>query len=326
MAKVSFDVALFPTEPAGETLRLAKLAEKLGYDGVWVGDSHIIWREMYVLLGAIASQTKRVRLGSGVTHPLVRHLSLTASSFLTLSELSGGRMRIGIGIGASGPINIGVKRAARKELGEAVEQWRALIQGKPVTLDGKEMRLMFADHANVPVFIAASTSGTRELAAATADGVIHGGREDLLKEWVYTFRQLVAQSGRDPGSVPFVSWVPCCVSNDTKEARDSVKPHIARSGWTSFTKMVSEGKPVAEEDRLAAERISREYDFSHHMSREHSHLVPERWVDLFSAAGNPEQVRKRIDEIIACGVDVVSIVPYGDKESIIKLFAKKIIG
>ena len=67
MAKVSFDVALFPTEPAGETLRLAKLAEKLGYDGVWVGDSHIIWREMYVLLGAIASQTKRVKLGSGVT-------------------------------------------------------------------------------------------------------------------------------------------------------------------------------------------------------------------------------------------------------------------
>jgi alkanesulfonate monooxygenase SsuD/methylene tetrahydromethanopterin reductase-like flavin-dependent oxidoreductase (luciferase family) len=62
------------------------------------------------------------------------------------------------------------------------------------------------------------------------------------------------------------------------------------------------------------------------MSREHSHLVPERWVDLFSAAGNPQQVRERIDQIIGCGVDVVAIVPYGDKESIIKLFAKKVIG
>jgi 5,10-methylenetetrahydromethanopterin reductase len=325
MAKVSFDVALFPTETAAETLRLAKLAEKLGYDGVWIGDSHIIWREMYVLLGAIASQTKKVKLGSGVTHPLVRHLSLTASSFLTLSELSGGRMRIGIGIGASGPINIGVRRAARKELGEAVGPLKALIQGKPVNLDGKEMRLMFADHANVPVFMAASTSGTRDLAASIADGVIHGGREDLLKDWVATFRQSVGQGGRAPGSVPIVSWVPCCVSNDAQEAKESVKPHIARSGWTSFLKMVSEGKPVAEEDRLAAERISREYDFSHHMSREHSHLVPERWVDLFSAAGNPAQVKTRIDQIVDCGIDVVTIVPYGDKESIIKLFAKKVI-
>jgi 5,10-methylenetetrahydromethanopterin reductase len=326
MAKVSFDVALFPTEPAGETLRLAKLAEKLGYDGVWVGDSHVIWREMYVLLGAIAAQTKRVKLGSGVTHPLVRHLSLTASSFVSLSELSGDRMRIGIGIGASGPINIGVKRAARKELGEAVGHLKALMQGEPVNLDGKEMRLMFADHANVPVLMAASTSGTRDLAATVADGVIHGGREDLLQDWVTMFRESVGQAGRKPVSVPVVSWVPCCVSMDAQAARESVKPHIARSGWTSFLKMVSEGKPVAEEDRLAAERISREYDFSHHMSREHSHLVPDRWVDLFSAAGDPEQVRERIDQIIACGVDVVSIVPYGDKESIIKLFAKKIIG
>lgn len=326
MAKVSFDVALFPTEPADETLRLAKLAEKLGYDGVWVGDSHIIWREMYVLLGAIASQTQRVKLGSGVTHPLVRHLSLTASSFVTLSELSGGRMRIGIGIGASGPINIGVKRAARKELGEAVSHLKALIKGEPVNLDGKEMRLMFADHGTVPVFMAASTSGTRDLAAAVADGVIHGGREDLLKQWVSAFRQSVGECRREPRSVPVVSWVPCCVSRDAKAAKESVKPHIARSGWTSFLKMVSEGKPVAEEDRLAAERIGREYDFSHHMSREHSHLVPERWVDLFSAAGSPEQVKTRIDQIIQCGVDVVTIVPYGDKESIIKLFAKTVIG
>lgn len=326
MANVSFDVALFPTEPAEQTMRLAKLGEKLGYDGVWVGDSHIIWREMYVLLGAIASQTKRVKLGSGVTHPLVRHLSLTASSFLTLSELSGGRMRIGIGIGASGPINIGVKRAARKELAEAVSNLRALMKGERVSLDGREMRLMFADHGPIPIFMAASTSGTRDLAAGIADGAIHGGREDLLKEWVSTFRQSVSQGGRDPRSVIVVSWVPCCVSRDSKAAKESVKPHIARSGWTSFTKMVSEGKPVAEEDRLAAERISREYDFSHHMSREHSHLVPDRWVDLFAAAGSPQQVKARIDQIIQSGVDVVSIVPYGDKESIMKLFAKKVIG
>lgn len=326
MAKVSFDVALFPTEPAGETLRLAQLAEKLGYDGVWVGDSHIIWREMYVLLGAIASQTKRVKLGSGVTHPLVRHLSLTASSFVSLSELSGGRMRMGIGIGASGPINIGVKRAARKELADAVSHLKALMKGNPVSLDGKEMRLMFTDDRTVPIFMAASTGGTRNLAASVADGVIHGGREDLLKQWVASFRQSVGEAGRKPASVPIVSWVPCCVATDSKVAKDSVKPHVARSGWTSFLKMVSEGKPVAEEDRLAAEKISREYDFSHHMSREHSHLVPERWVDLFSAAGSPPEVKARIDEIIKCGVDVISIVPYGDKESIIKLFAKKIIG
>ncbi|MBI4522424.1 MAG: LLM class flavin-dependent oxidoreductase [Deltaproteobacteria bacterium] len=326
MADVSFDVALFPTEPAGETLALAKLAERLGYDGVWVGDSHIIWREMYVLMGAIASQTKRVKIGSGVTHPLVRHLSLTASGFLSLSELARGRMRIGIGIGASGPINIGVKRASRDELKKAVLSLRKLIAGEPVDLDGKEMKVMFAHHEPIPIFMAASTTGTRDLAAQIADGVIGGGRQDLLKEWVSVLRRTVSGSGRDPQSIKVVSWVPCSVGRDSKTAKDAVKPHVARSGWTSFLKMVSDGKPVAEEDRAAAERMSREYDFSHHMSKAHSHLVPDRWVDLFAAAGTPAEVKERIDEVIQAGVDIVSIVPYGNKEDIIKQVAKKVIG
>ncbi len=71
MGQVSVGVALFPTEPESKTVSLAKLAEWFSFDKVWVGDSHIIWRVMYVLLGAIASQTKRIGIGSGVTHPHV---------------------------------------------------------------------------------------------------------------------------------------------------------------------------------------------------------------------------------------------------------------
>ena len=132
MKQVAFDVALFPTEPAHETVRLAKLAERLGYNAVWVGDSHIIWREMYVLLGAIASQTKKIGIGSGVTHPHVRHLTLTASAFATLCELAKERVKIGIGIGASGPINIGVKRAARAELEQTIADLRRLFKCETV--------------------------------------------------------------------------------------------------------------------------------------------------------------------------------------------------
>jgi alkanesulfonate monooxygenase SsuD/methylene tetrahydromethanopterin reductase-like flavin-dependent oxidoreductase (luciferase family) len=92
-----------------------------------------------------------------------------------------------------------------------------------------------------------------------------------------------------------------------------------------FNGMLKRGETVAEEDRLATERLNREYDFSHHMGPEHSHLVPERWVDLFSIAGSPEQVRARIEETVNNGVDAIAIVPYGDKESIIKEFAKNVM-
>lgn len=326
MGKSVFSVALFPTEPAGETVKLAKLAERLGFDGVWVGDSHIIWREMYVLLGAIAAHTRRVWIGSGVTHPFVRHLTLTASSFVTLDELAKGRVRVGIGIGASGPINIGVKRATRAELESAVRGLRTLFRGERVAFDGKEVKLMFASAHEIPIYVAASTPGAIELAAQTGDGTIGGGRKDTIGEWIRDIRDAVKRAGRDPGSFRVVSWIPCSVAASEKVARDAVKPHVARVGWTSFEKRMRNRLPVDDEDRKAAERLRREYDFSHHMGPEHNHLVPERWVDIFAVAGTPDRVKAKIHEIVESGVDIVSIVPYGDKEKIIKQIGKKIIG
>ena len=91
MSKVKFGVGLFATENAREGLRLAQLADDLGYDRFWVGDSHMIWREPYVLMGAMAATTKRIAIGPGVTHPLVRHITVTASAMATLNELAPGR-------------------------------------------------------------------------------------------------------------------------------------------------------------------------------------------------------------------------------------------
>ncbi|MBI4526250.1 MAG: LLM class flavin-dependent oxidoreductase [Deltaproteobacteria bacterium] len=322
---VKFGVALFPTEPASETVKQARLAERLGYDGVWVGDSHIIWRELYVIMGAIASQTKRIGIGSGVTHPHVRHLSLTASAFATLSELAPGRISMGIGIGASGPRNIGVKPVPLQKLAEGVERLRQLLRNQPVELDGNRMRLMYPSPVDVPIYIAANSPRTREMAGRIADGVILGGRRDSVAAGVDGVRRAVAEAGRPADSVKIMSWIPCSLARDGKSAREAVKPHVARSGMVVFTRMLKQGEAMAEEDRLATERLNREYDFSHHMGPEHSHLVPERWVDLFSIAGSPEQVRARIVDTINDGVDLITIVPYGDKESIITEFAKKVM-
>ncbi len=321
---LKFGVALFPTERAPETVQQAQLAEKLGYDGVWVGDSHIIWRELYVIMGAIAAQTKKIGIGSGVTHPHVRHLTLTASAFATLSELAPGRISMGIGIGASGPRNIGVKPVAVEKLAEGVANLRKLFRGEAMEVDGKQVRLMYASRPDIPIYIAANAPRTKETAARIADGVILGGRRDNVAAGVEAVRR-AARESRRTGPVKIMSWIPCSIGRDGKAAREAVKPHVARSGMVVFTGMLKRGEVVSEEDKTATERLNREYDFSHHMGPEHSHLVPEKWVDLFSIAGTPEQVRMRIEETVNNGVDIVTIVPYGDKESIISAFAKKVM-
>ena len=73
----------------------------------------MIWRELYVLAGAIAVMTQKIAIGPGVTHPGVRHLTVTASAMATLHELTQGRVFLGFGVGASGPANVGIQAGER---------------------------------------------------------------------------------------------------------------------------------------------------------------------------------------------------------------------
>lgn len=92
------------------TKNLAVLAEKLGYDSVWVAD-HLLGDsrqtggprgpgiyEPLTTLGALASATSKVKLGTAVLLPL-RHPVVTASMISTLDHASGGRIILGLGVG-----------------------------------------------------------------------------------------------------------------------------------------------------------------------------------------------------------------------------------
>src|SRR5207247_11125134 len=101
MSSLNFGVGLFPTEPLAKMIRLAKLSEDLGYSHVWIGDSHLFWREAYVNITAVALITTKVRLGMGVTNPLTRHASVVASVYGTLVAFAPEQFIVRIGLGNS---------------------------------------------------------------------------------------------------------------------------------------------------------------------------------------------------------------------------------
>src|SRR5262245_16912874 len=108
---MKFGVGLFPTEPLQRMIHLAKLSEELGYSHVWIGDSHLIWREAFVNMAAVALNTTKVTISTGVTNPLTRHPSVLASGFATLEECAPGRFVVGIGLGDSSLETMGMKPA-----------------------------------------------------------------------------------------------------------------------------------------------------------------------------------------------------------------------
>src|SRR5437870_11249897 len=96
MSSLNFGVGLFPTEPLAKMIRLAKLSEDLGYSHVWIGDSHLIWREAHVNMTAVALNTTKVRIGTGVTIPLSPQASVVANATAMLEEFAPDRTYVAI--------------------------------------------------------------------------------------------------------------------------------------------------------------------------------------------------------------------------------------
>jgi coenzyme F420-dependent glucose-6-phosphate dehydrogenase len=134
---------------AQELLRFGLLAEECGFDSVTVSDHFQPWRHQggqapnaFVWLGALAAQTKRVRLGTSVATPTFRyHPALVAQMAATIQSLSGGRFFLGIGTGESmNEVPLGIEWPEIKErfarMKEAAELMQKLGREDFVTFNG----------------------------------------------------------------------------------------------------------------------------------------------------------------------------------------------
>ncbi|HLJ05612.1 MAG TPA: LLM class flavin-dependent oxidoreductase, partial [Acetobacteraceae bacterium] len=123
-------ISLWGTVPVATLARQAKMAETIGCDTVWVIDSQLLCREVYLTLAACLAQTTTLRVATGVTQPTTRHPSVTASALATLAEMSGGRTIMGIGTGFSSLRTIGMPAAKIAEVEAYVGTVRQLLRGE----------------------------------------------------------------------------------------------------------------------------------------------------------------------------------------------------
>jgi probable F420-dependent oxidoreductase len=166
-----------------EYLAMARAAEEVGFDSVWVGD-HLLYRgdgrsergpwDAWVLLSAIAAATERVRLGPLVACAAFHPPGILARLAAGVDEVSGGRFVFGIGAGWNDTEfrAFGIpfaERVARFE--EAFEAVRRLLAGEHVTSAGRFVALQDAvvlppPARRVPLMI--GSSGERVLTATLA--------------------------------------------------------------------------------------------------------------------------------------------------------------
>src|SRR5437660_11097818 len=129
---MKFGITIKPDMPVERIVALTRQAESAGFEYGWIFDSHILWLEPYPLLTLMAANTKSMRLGTCVTNPAVRDITVTSSLFATLNLISGRRMQLGIGRGDSARRVLGKKPVTTDRLEHAVETFRKLTAWQAV--------------------------------------------------------------------------------------------------------------------------------------------------------------------------------------------------
>ena len=150
---------------------LARAAEEAG--AAWIGIADAFWwRDVWMLLGEVASQTERIELGPAMTNPYMRHKFHTASALATLQELAPGRVFCGIAAGGSEvTAAAGISRQdAAARVAELVTFLREVAAGG--ALDAASGRGLDVGLDPVPILMAGRGDNMLHATGALADRVL----------------------------------------------------------------------------------------------------------------------------------------------------------
>jgi len=176
--------------PPLDLVRYARMAEEVGFGFALISDHYHPWIDrqghspfVWSVIGAIATATERLKLGTGVTCPLIRiHPVIIAQAAATAAAMMPGRFFLGLGTGEN--LNEHVvgegwpdADTRREMLEEAVHVLRLLWKGGEQSHYG---RYYTVDNARVytlpdeppPVMIAAGARSSARLAGSVGDGLI----------------------------------------------------------------------------------------------------------------------------------------------------------
>lgn len=304
-------------------LDLVVEADRLGYDSVWVAEAY--GSDAVTVLSWYGASTERIRLGAGILQMPARTPAMTAMTAVTLSELSGGRFILGLGL--SGPqvvegwhgrpygkplgktreyVEIVRKIIARRErLTHDGEHYRLPYDGPGASGLGKALRLTVKPQHEIPIYLASIGPKNVALTAEIADGWLpiwyspeHAA--DVFGPHLEAGFGRVGEGKAERFDV--APSVPAVLSDDVDQARWGIRPALAlyvggmgAKGKNFYFDLAcrygyEEAATKIQDLYLAGKRAEAMAE------------VPDGFVDEVSLLGSREQIRDRLEAWREAGV------------------------
>lgn len=217
--------------------RLARALEQIGYDEIDVFD-HVVmghpapgrpesrYRATMPLLEALATlaflaaSTRRIGLGTEVLVLPQRHPVLVAKQASTIDTLSGGRLRLGVGVGwqESEYQALGQRFADRgRRMDDAIALLRKCWRDDPIDhqstyypVEAMAMEPKPPHREGLPIWVGGHSDAALRRAGRLGDGWMAVGYDDLFErgsEKIAEVRRYAEEAGRDPGALGFQAQI-----------------------------------------------------------------------------------------------------------------------
>src|SRR5271155_1417855 len=301
---MQFGITMKPDISVERIVGLTRQAEAAGIQYGWLFDSHVLWMDPYPLLTLMAANTRNMRLGTLVTKPAVRDLTVTSSLFATLNLISGGRMELGIGRGDSSRRVLGKKPVSWSQLETAVKIFRDLTASREIEYEGQSTRLTWAK-VSPRVWIAGYGPKVLHMAGRVADGIVLQFADPDLISWCMGFvREGAVAGGRDPGEIEVMAAAPVWVSDDLAVARERVRwfPALVSN---HVMDLIRQYKPEDLPPALTSYVQDRgKYDYQHHceVGSDNAEFVSDEVIERFCLIGNAAAHQKKLRALEKAGV------------------------
>jgi 5,10-methylenetetrahydromethanopterin reductase len=217
-----------------QAVEQAVLAEELGFDTIGFYDSPALEPDVWITIANAVQATRRIRVGTEVLIPHLRHPMAQAAAIATIERLAPGRLYIGIGTGFTGRMAMGQRPLTWSYMRQFLIAIRTLLAGDPVEIDGRVAQMRhpppFAPDRpiKVPFIVAANGPKGVEVARELGDGLIYGGDPSKVPSGFDTLwmpaAAIVLDQG-EPKSSPQVQ--------DTARIMFSLQYHLAYEGFSN---------------------------------------------------------------------------------------------
>jgi probable F420-dependent oxidoreductase len=240
MAKIGLAfVTPAPLMKPGQVVAFAKKCEEMSLDSFWTIDRIAYDNlEPLTLLAAASAATQKIRLGTSILMPALRHPVLLAKTIATLDFISNGRIILGVGYGSREgdftAVEVSFDKRGSRAL-EAVQLMKRLWAEENVTHRGKFFNVSSLTigprpiQSPLPIWSGGSAEVALKRAGTWADGFICGS--SAIPEFPSTWQKVAnyaRAAGRNPADIKKAGLTFIAIDDNRAKAVETLAAYLQR--------------------------------------------------------------------------------------------------